>query len=346
MRVAIVNDMHMAVEGLRRAISSSGENQVAWTALNGLEAVERCSQDLPDLILMDLIMPEMNGVEATEKIMQSTPCPILIVTASVSQNSSMVFEAMGKGALDAISTPLFSGSGHSEDSENLLRKVSMLGVLSQPRVNLEKALIDIQFSQNNTENQLVVIGSSSGGPMALSRVLRGIPEDFPAGIVIVQHVDEQFSYGLADWLNQESIIPVKIAKSGDKPKKGQVLLAGTNDHLVMAQDGTLLYQVEPKEMPYRPSVDVFWHSLCNYWKGDISAVLLTGMGRDGAQGMLELGKRGAYTIAQSEQSCAVFGMPKAAIELNAAKEIVALEDIAKKLCERHKCRQVIGRIAR
>jgi chemotaxis response regulator CheB len=343
MRVAIVNDLDMAVEGLRRAVSSTGENQVAWIAQNGVEAVERCAQDVPDLILMDLIMPEMNGVEATEKIMQSTPCPILIVTASVNQNSSMVFEAMGKGALDAISTPLFSGNGQTEASESLLRKVSMLGVLSKPPVDPDKTVIDFQYLEADTENQLVVIGSSSGGPMALSQLLSGIPADFPAGIVIVQHVDEQFSYGLADWLNQMSILPVKIVKSGDKPKKGQVLLAGTNDHLVMNQEGILIYQEEPKEMPYRPSVDVFWHSLCKNWKGDISAVLLTGMGRDGAQGMLELGKRGAYTIAQDEQSCAVYGMPKAAVELNAAKEVADLRDIANKLCERYKSRLVTSK---
>lgn len=340
MRVAIVNDMHMAVEGLTRAILSNGENRLAWTALNGVEAVERCAEDIPDLILMDLIMPEMNGVEATEKIMQSTPCPILIVTASVTQNSSLVFEAMGKGALDAISTPIFTGGEQADVNETLLRKVSMIGVLTQPSVDLEKAVNDVQFSDDGSENKLVAIGSSSGGPMALSKILKELPADFPAGVVIVQHVDEQFSNGLAEWLNKQSQLPVRLAKTGDKPRKGEVLLAGTNDHLVMNDNGVLLYQEEPKEMPYRPSVDVFWHSLCENWKGDITAVLLTGMGKDGAQGMLELEKRGAYTIAQNEQSCAVFGMPKAAIELNAAHEIIALDEIANKLCERYKTTKI------
>lgn len=341
MRVAIVNDMRMAVEGLRRAILSNTDNQVAWTAVNGVEAVERCANDVPDLILMDLIMPEMNGVEATEKIMQSTPCPILIVTASVNQNSSLVFEAMGKGALDAISTPLFSGNGQSEASESLLRKVSMIGVLTRPAVDLEKAVNDVQYSDSDNENQLVVIGSSSGGPMALSKILRELPADFPAGVVVVQHVDEQFSHGLADWLNQQSLLTVRLAKPGDVPKKGEVLLAGTNDHLVMNDQGRLVYQEEPKEMPYRPSVDVFWHSLSEYWRGNITAVLLTGMGRDGAMGMQELKKRGAYTIAQNEQSCAVYGMPKAAIDVNAAKEIMALDDIANRLRKRHNSMKVV-----
>ncbi|WP_455218104.1 chemotaxis-specific protein-glutamate methyltransferase CheB, partial [Kaarinaea lacus] len=288
--------------------------------------------DVPDLILMDLIMPEMNGVEATEKIMQSTPCPILIVTASVTQNSSLVFEAMGKGAIDAISTPLFAGNGQTEASESLLNKVSMIGVLSRPAVDLRNTVNNIRFADNDYENQIVAIGSSSGGPMALSRILNGLPAEFPAGIVVVQHVDEQFSHGLAEWLNKQTLLDVRIAKPGDRPRKGQVLLAGTNDHLVMSEKGMLMYQKEPVEMPYRPSVDVFWHSLCKYWRGDITAVLLTGMGRDGAQGMLELLKRGAYTIAQDEKSCAVYGMPKAAVELNAASEVVPIDEIAKKLC--------------
>lgn len=331
MRVAIVNDMHMAVEGLSRAVLSSGENQVAWTALNGLEAVKRCADDLPDLILMDLIMPDMNGVEATERIMKSTPCPILIVTASVTQNSSLVFEAMGKGAIDAISTPLFTGNKQSEASESLLRKVSMIKVLTQPVTMPDNVSNNTQAYEHDGNDALVTIGSSSGGPMALSKILKDLPEDFPAPIIIVQHVDELFSHGLSEWLGQQTKLPVRIAKPGDKPKKGEVLLAGTNDHLVMTETGKLKYQEEPVEMPYRPSVDVFWQSLRENWAGDITAILLTGMGKDGAQGMYELKNQGAYTIAQDEQSCAVFGMPKAAIDMNAAIDVIPVDDIAKQL---------------
>ena len=164
MRIAIVNDMPMAVEGLRRALLASGENQVAWMAWNGTEAVKHCAEDVPDLILMDLIMPEMNGVEATEKIMQSTPCPILIVTASVGMNSGLVFEAMGKGAIDAISTPLFSGSEDSGASESLLRKVSMIEVLTQPIKSSRKPRKQAPLFGTKRGGGLVVIGSSSGGP--------------------------------------------------------------------------------------------------------------------------------------------------------------------------------------
>lgn len=341
MRVAIVNDMPMAVEGLRRALLASGDNQVAWTAWNGAEAVKHCAEDVPDLILMDLIMPEMGGVEATEIIMQSTPCPILIVTASVGMNSGLVFEAMGKGAIDAISTPLFggsefSGTDESGANETLLRKVSMIEVLTQPIKSSRGLLKQAPLSGTTRGPKLVVIGSSSGGPEALAKVLRGLPEDFQAAVVIVQHVDAQFSEGLAHWLDQQTPLKVRLAKEGEKPRKGEVLLAGTDDHLVMNADGTLGYQAEPKNMPYRPSVDVFWHSLCDYQTANLTAVLLTGMGKDGAQGMLELKERGVHTIAQDEKSCAVFGMPKAAIDIDAAVEVLAIEEISGVLRKKYK----------
>ncbi len=336
MRVAIVNDIPMAVEGLRRAILASGENQVAWTAWNGTEAVNYCAEDVPDLILMDLIMPEMNGVEATEKIMQSTPCPILIVTASVGMNSGLVFEAMGKGAIDAISTPLFGGSEQSGASDTLLQKVSMIGVLTQPIKRARKPLKKAPQHGAVKGDNLVVIGSSSGGPEALAKVLRGLPEDFQAAVVIVQHIDAQFSEGLARWLDQQTPLKVRLVIQGEKPCKGEVLLAGTDDHLVMNENGTLGYRAEPKNMPYRPSVDVFWHSLAVYQTGNVTAVLLTGMGKDGAQGMLELKGLGVHTIVQDEKSCAVFGMPKAAIDIDAAVEVLAIEDISEVLRSKYR----------
>lgn len=345
MRIAIVNDMPMAVEGLRRALLASGENQVVWTAWNGAEAVKHCAEDVPDLILMDLIMPEMNGVDATEKIMQSTPCPILIVTASVGMNSGLVFEAMGKGAIDAISTPLFggsefSGSENSGASETLLRKVSMIEVLTQPIKSSRKPRKQAPLFGVKRGDNLVVIGSSSGGPEALAKILGGLPKNFQAAVVIVQHVDAQFSEGLAKWLNQQTPLTVRLAKDGEKPQKGEVLLAGTDDHLVMHKDGTLGYKAEPKNMPYRPSVDVFWRSLNEHQTGNVTAVLLTGMGKDGAQGMLDLKGGGVHTIVQDEKSCAVFGMPKAAIDIGAAVEVLAIEDISEVLRSKYRSMRI------
>lgn len=332
MRIAIVNDMPMAVEVMRRVVVSCAEHEVIWVAHNGFEAIEHCANDIPDLILMDLIMPEMDGVEATRQIMAASPCPILLVTASVEQNSAMVFEAMGAGALDAVNTPMLGLSGEGEGRDILLDKIRVIGILNhtstmKPSVVASRPHIPAEAVVLPNSGQLLVIGSSSGGPQALASILRELPADFPAPIVIVQHVDVQFVAGLADWLDQQCALNVRLARAGERPIAGTALLAGRNDHLVLTNNGELAYTPEPVQMPYRPSVDVFWRSLASAWRGDIIAVLLTGMGRDGAQGMLELRNKGAFTIAQDEASCAVYGMPKAAKELQAALKISALESI-------------------
>jgi two-component system response regulator WspF len=329
MKVAIVNDMPLAVEGLKRAIQKNGRHKIAWIARNGKEAVDQCTRLIPDLILMDLVMPGMNGVEATSQIMKATPCPILIVTASVNQHSAMVFEAMGNGALDAVNTPLLAGKQAQDGREALLHKISTIGVLTGvsrrivPGTPLPMAKA-FWFSKKKT---LLAIGASSGGPQALAVLLRNLPETFSMSVIVVQHVDMQFAQGLADWLDQQTALPVRIALDGDCPKPGEILVAGSNDHLVMDDKGLLRYQTEPEDMPYRPSVDVFWKSLLKHWNGPLTAVLLTGMGKDGAQGMLELRKNGAHTIAQDEASCAVYGMPKAAASLGAAAEVCSIDDM-------------------
>ena len=329
MRIAIVNDMPMAIEGMRRAVTSNGEHDVLWTARNGAEAVDKCARQRPELILMDLIMPEMDGVEATRRIMQATPCPILIVTASVNQNSAIVFEAMGAGALDAVNTPMLGMAGQGEGREALLRKIHLISVLSRSAALpvASHAGVEPGGKDPSTLGGLLTIGSSSGGPQALAEILSRLPADFPVPVVLVQHVDEQFVAGLADWLDRQTALTVRLAEEGDRPQAGTVLLAGSNNHLTMTGNGRLAYTPEPRQTPYRPSVDVFWHSLATSWQGDVVAVLLTGMGRDGARGMLELRHKGAYTIAQDEQSSAVYGMPKAARELHAALKISSLETI-------------------
>jgi len=149
----------------------------------------------------------------------------------------------------------------------------------------------------------------------------------------VQHVDEVFAAGMADWLAGEAALPVRLARDGEQPQPGVVLLAGTNNHMRLLRNGTLTYIEEPRSHVYRPSIDVFFDSLVEHWTGDAIGVLLTGMGRDGAQGLKNMRSRGFATIAQNQASCAVYGMPKAAAELQAAKEILALERIAPRIVE-------------
>ncbi|RMQ39986.1 Chemotaxis response regulator protein-glutamate methylesterase [Pseudomonas cichorii] len=332
MKIAIVNDMPMAVEALRRALAFEPEHQIVWVAANGAEAVQRCAELTPDLILMDLIMPVMDGVEATRQIMAETPCAIVIVTVDREQNVHRVFEAMGHGALDVVDTPAIGAGNPREAAAPLLRKILNIGWLIGQRTSRERVAMP-SLRKVAMREGLVAIGSSAGGPAALEVLLKGLPANFPAAVVLVQHVDQVFAAGMADWLCTASGLPVRLACEGEPPQRGQVLLAGTNHHIRLLKDGTLAYTAEPVNEIYRPSIDVFFESVARYWNGDAVGVLLTGMGRDGAQGLKMMREQGYLTIAQDQASSAVYGMPKAAAAIDAAVEILPLQTIAPRLSE-------------
>jgi len=328
MRIAIVNDMKMAVEALRRVIVSHPGYEVAWTAGTGAEAVRRAADDVPDLILMDLIMPEMNGLEATRQIMKNSPCAIVVVTASVNENASLVFQAMGSGALDAVSTPTIGADEKGKGKDELLRKIRTIGRILDANRRKPFLKFNDSRSEGRSDNWLIAIGASTGGPSAIAKIISKMPADLQASVVVVQHVDEKFTQGFAEWLSRQTALPVSLVKEGDRLLPGRVLVAGTNDHLYIKEDSSLGYKSKPDSLPYRPSVDVFFESILNNWSGKVIAALLTGMGKDGAEGLLRLKKNGVLTIAQDSATCAVYGMPKAAAELNAASRILPVDSIA------------------
>lgn len=338
MRIAIVNDMAMAVGALKRVLLTVPGYDVAWVARDGAEAIARCFNDTPDLILMDLVMPGIDGVEATRQIMQRSPCAILIVTASVGKNAGKVFEAMGYGARDAVNTPVLGTHASPEAAKPLLSKIALLSKLigTTPSATLAASISKVNppLNVHRSTPPLVAIGSSTGGPKALATILSRLPVTFGAAIAIVQHVDQQFSAGLVDWLNQQTPLTVRLAMPGDRLEKGMILVAGTNDHLSLRSDLTLQYVKDPIDYPYRPSVDVFFKSLAQFWHRKGTAVLLTGMGQDGAEGLKLLRSRGWHTLAQDEKSSVVYGMPKAAVQLNAAVEVLNPEMISDRLIQR------------
>jgi two-component system, chemotaxis family, response regulator WspF len=325
MRIAIVNDLSLAVEVLRRLIRSVPGYEVAWTAADGMEAVEKCALNRPDLILMDLIMPVMDGVKATKIIMEQAPCAILIVTATVSGNADKVFEAMSFGALDAVATPVFGLRGSIEGGGELLRKIEVLGRLVSHEQNSGSTPQPGDRSISGRVPRMIAIGASAGGPNALATILRGLSMELKATIVIVQHLDMQFAPGLADWLNEQTGLHVTLAREGMKPEPGGVFIAGTNDHLIIGADLAFHYTVDPVDYAFRPSVNEFFYSLSRNWPDAGMACLLTGMGRDGAEGLLALRKGGWRTLAQDEKTSVVYGMPRAAVEIGAAEKSLPLE---------------------
>lgn len=335
MKIAIVNDVFMAVEAMRRVIAGRPEHRVVWIARDGAEAVEKCAKEQPDLILMDLIMPHMDGVEATRYIMAHTPCAIVIVTADVNVNAPKVFEAMGAGALDAVNTPVIDHPVTSEGAIALLAKIETIRKLIGHKP-VTKHVAPIRMAPavpHPTSGKLILIGASAGGPAALATILSTLPENFPAALVVVQHVDAQFAEGLVHWLQSHSRLRVRLAEEGDSPQPGTLLMAGRDKHLVFTNPGRLGYTGLPAESSYFPSVDVFFRSAQKHCRGEGVAMLLTGMGRDGAAGLKVLRDHGFHTIAQDAASSAVFGMPKAAAELQAADEILPLNKIAPRLAQ-------------
>lgn len=328
MRIGIVNEQPLAAETLQHAVALKRTHQVIWIARSGPEAIERCTTATPDLILMDLLMEGMDGVEVTRRIMAASPCAILIVTPSVRANTARVFEAMGCGALDAVDMPVLDAANLRETAAPLLAKIATIARLvgdSNGKGN--------RSSTEPGHDRLVVIGASAGGPSALATILGSLPGDFPAALVVVQHVDAQFAAGMTEWLGRHSALPVHVALEGDRPAQGRVLIAGTSDHLALKTADRLGYTPEPRHYVYRPSVDVFFLSVSRLWRGDVVGVLLTGMGRDGAQGLKALRSQGHHTIAQDEASSAVYGMPKAAAALNAAVDILPTDHIAARLVD-------------
>jgi two-component system response regulator WspF len=348
MRVAIVNDVPLATEVLRRVVASDPRHTVAWTAADGQQAVERCRQDTPDVILMDLLMPVLNGAQATRQIMRQTPCAILVVTATVSGNFSLVCEALGYGAYDAVCTPTLRDAPPAQAGAELLAKLAQVERinrrLGRPASTGAGGAVPLfppcaawaapsasagdRAAPKSPSFPLVVMGSSTGGPTALQTILSCWPQDFPAGVVVAQHIGVDFAAPLVQWLQQSCRLPVSVVRHGDAIRPSAVYIAGTNDHLVLARDGSLSYTREPEDYPYRPSVDALFHSAGMHWPAPGIAILLTGLGRDGAQGMLALKQAGWSTIAQDQATSVVYGMPQAAAQIGAAQRILPVQEIA------------------
>jgi two-component system, chemotaxis family, response regulator WspF len=324
MRLGIVGGAAV-VDTIKGALAIRSEHHVAWVAGTESELRAHLAAEMPDLVVLSLETPALDSLEATRWLVKDMAAAVL-VAASGQVDPARAFAAIGQGALDAVSLP---DHGVEAVADALLPKMASIarwigkGAAASPGPSGPAAQAD----------RLIAIGASAGGPAALSVVLGGLPRSLTASIVVVQHLGEDFTLGVAEWLQRGTPLDVRVARENDRPSPGTVLVAGGNNHLVFRTGGRLGYTAEPKDKVYRPSVDVFFDSVCRLWKGPVVGVLLTGMGRDGAQGLRALRAQGHHTIAQDEATCAVYGMPKAAAALNAAVDILPLDRIARRLEE-------------
>lgn len=335
--ILVADDSPLVREVLKDIIESEPDMEVIGEARDGSEAVEKAKQLKPDLITMDILMPVMDGLAATEEIMAYFPTPILIFSSAVSDKEmNIAFQAISLGALDVMEKPSgITSDRYEEVRQDLVSKIRLLSrihVIAHVRgkrkkpAAVQKAAVTPVPSRKKVSRRLVAIGASTGGPRALVEIFRELPAKLPAPIVIVQHIAPSFAEGMGEWLERESMIKVNIAKEGDSIKAGEAYLSPTGYHLVLNKSRLHLNKGEPVNA-CKPSVDVFFNSVAEHYGESTLAVLLTGMGRDGADGMKNIHDRRGHTIVQDESTSVIFGMPKVAIDLGAVDEILPLPEI-------------------
>jgi two-component system chemotaxis response regulator CheB len=336
-RLLVVEDSPLMCKVLTSLINADPQILVVAIAKNGKEAVDLVPLLKPDFITMDMDMPVMDGLEATRQIMAYHPTPILIVSSSVfKQGMDKVFKAISCGALDVIDKSELEFIGDKKSGEALLTRIKFLAnarVPDQPLVKFrrERSAVDLKAPGRKVLDKIVAIVASTGGPQAILKILQRLPEDFPCGIVIVQHITSGFLSGLVDWLSKECRIPVKIGADLEEIRPGVAYIAPDNFHMRVKEGGKISLSDEPANNGHRPSGDVLLESVAKtYGKGGVG-VILTGMGKDGAMGMKAIKQAQGFTIAQNERSCVVFGMPNAAIEMKVIDRVLPLEKMAEEI---------------
>jgi two-component system chemotaxis response regulator CheB len=337
-RVLVAEDSPVARELLVSIFESAPGLQVVGTARNGAEAVRLAKRLKPDVIAMDVHMPEMDGFEATRRIMAETPRPIVLVSASfVKDERDLTFNALKSGALSVLEKPGMYDP--PERHELLIAQLKLMSEVKVVRRWLESAkpasvgqqvVLKSSLREGNGQPkfQLVAIASSTGGPGILAQILGQLPADFPLPILVVQHITQGFSAGLAGWLNQQTPLNVRLAGQGDELQPGQVLIAPDDYHMVVNSAGLISLSKEPSCHRLRPSANQLFYSVARVYGATAIGIILTGMGDDGAEGLRTMRQSGARTIAQDKNSCVVFGMPAVAIELGAAEQVLPANKIA------------------
>jgi two-component system chemotaxis response regulator CheB len=334
-KVLIVDDSALVRKILSEELSRGEDIEVVGTAPNPYVARDKIVTLKPDVITLDIEMPRMDGLTFLKKLMKYYPLPVIVVSSLTRDGSKLGLEALSLGALEVMSKPSSSYSV-GEMGLQLLDKIrAIAGVKVTPKDGETPLKTNkpggSKHALTKTTDKIVAIGASTGGTEALRVVLTAMPADAP-GILVVQHMPAQFTASFAERLNELSGIRVKEAEDGDSLASGLALIAPGNYHMLLRRSGAKYYvQVKSGPMVHhqRPAVDVLFHSAAECAGSNAVGVILTGMGSDGAAGLLRMRETGARTVAQDEKSCIVFGMPKEAIKVGAVEKVVPLDDVTK-----------------
>jgi two-component system, chemotaxis family, protein-glutamate methylesterase/glutaminase len=346
-RVLIVDDSAVVRQTMSEVLSSDPAIEVIGTASDPFVAAERMKDEIPDVILLDIEMPRMDGLTFLQKIMSQHPIPVIICSSLAEEGAQNTFKALEYGAVDIIAKPRMGTKQFLEESCILLcqavkaaasarLQISSPSRVVEPKLTADAILSRARSGVLETTEKVVVIGASTGGTEALRSLLEVLPPDAP-GILVVQHMPEVFTRAFANRLDSLCEITVKEAETNDTVLRGRALIAPGNHHMLLKRSGARYY-VDIKDGPlvsrHRPSVDVLFRSAARYAGQNAVAVIMTGMGDDGARGMLEMKEAGAATIAQDEATSVVFGMPNEAIKRGAVDEVLPLDAIAGTILKR------------
>ena len=329
-KILLADDSSLIRHVLTDMLQETHDIKVVGGACNGLEAVGLTLTLKPDLVIMDLLMPVMDGLDAIQEIMAGIPTPVLVLSAAVdAPEVDRAFNAIRRGALDVMEKPTLNTPGALEDfARRLVEKVRLLSgirVIRHPRRRSQPQAA-AEIGASGPSPKVLAIGASTGGPKAVMSLLKSLPADFGAAVFVVQHIADGFAKGFATWLDRECAIRVKLAEDGAKYLPGEAVVAPDGRHMTLSEGRIKLTNDAPVNC-CRPSIDVFFTSLAQDPCDQVVSLLLTGMGKDGAQGLLRIKERGGTTMVQDEVSCAVFGMPKAAINLQAVDQVLHLDNM-------------------
>jgi two-component system, chemotaxis family, protein-glutamate methylesterase/glutaminase len=335
-KVLVVDDSRVLTKIVSRILERDPAIQVVGTAENGYEAIDKIEKLKPDIITLDIEMPLMNGIETLKHIMSTNPLPVIMLSTLTRDHADITMEALALGAADFV-TKDFANSLLSDKQHELVTKIKNVVKGKEPvRASVTPSLerpTALPHKNAIGRHEIVSIGASTGGPPALQYILSHLPKEFPVPIVIAQHMPRLFTQSFAERLDKLSKLTVKEAEDREVLQAGTVLIAPGDTHLALKRRGrqTSVELVKDDKYIYRPSVDLLMSSTATAFEGTAAAVILTGMGSDGVVGMKELKARGGYVIAQNEETCVVYGMPKAVVTAQLADAVLPIERIPEEI---------------
>jgi len=334
-RVLVVDDSALMRKLIPQMLAADHSIEVVGTAMDGSFCLKKIEELKPHVVTLDLEMPGMNGIDTLKEIMRRQPLPVIVVSSHSTEGATVTLKALGLGAFDFVTKPRDASAHMTETSAQLIAKIKAAAECKIVRPGITQSAAAARPAKApltvQAPNRVVAIGISTGGPQAIEFVLSQLPGDFPGAILVVQHMPEGFTDMFARRLDEICALRVKEAQSGDALQAGRVLVCPGSRHMKvkrMPLGDIVVLNDEPRVNGHRPSVDVLFRSVADEFCTQGVAVLMTGMGDDGAEGLGAVKKAGGLTVAQNEESCVVYGMPKAAIERGYAVRVVGLDVLA------------------